>query len=160
MSRPPQRFPSPTLGHDGSVRSLSADALLHLPVRLNGIKVGSPVDVILSAELDRALGLDVLCGDATHRFLPLSAAHITGDEIALSSALTLVEDPSYYVRHGSAYRSLLGNAVARAGQQLGVLRDLVLNADGSVSELVVESPDGATRRYRSDELDRAVTAAP
>jgi uncharacterized protein YrrD len=160
MPRPAERFPSPILGHDGSVRSLSADALLHLPVRLNGIKVGSPVDVILAPELDRALGLDVLCGDSTHRFLPIGAARIAGDEITLSSALTLVEDPSYYLRHGSAYRALLGHAVARHGQQLGVLRDLVLNADGSVKELVVESPDGATRRYRTDELDRAVTATP
>ena len=160
MARPAERSPSPVLGHDGSVRSLSADALLHLPVRLNGIKVGSPVDVILAPELDRALGLDVLCGDATHRFLPIGAARIAGDEITLSSALTLVEDPGYYLRHGSAYRALLGHAVARNGQQLGVLRDLLLNADGSVKELVVESPDGATRRYRTDELDRAVTAAP
>jgi hypothetical protein len=40
-----------------------------------------------------------------------------------------------------------------------VLRDLALGSDGSVTELVVESPDGAIRRYATDELDRAVSPA-
>jgi hypothetical protein len=159
MTRP-ERFSSPAAGKDGTVRGLSADALLHLPVRLHGIDVGRPVDVILAPDLDRALGLDVLCGDAAHRFLPLSAALISGDEIRLSSALTLVEDASFYVRHGAGYRAALGHAVERDGQQLGVLRDLVLGPTGSVTELLVESPDGALRRYPIDELDRAVTVTP
>jgi hypothetical protein len=142
------------------VRGLSADALLHLPVRLNGIDVGRPVDVIMAPDLDRALGLDVLCGDAAHRFLPLSAATFATDEITLSSALTLVDDPSYYLRKGGAgYRSALNHAIVRNGQRLGVLRDLLLDADGSVTELVVEGPDGVTRRYRTDELKRTVTPA-
>lgn len=141
------------------MRGLSADALLHLPVRLNGIDIGRPVDVILAPELDRALGLDVLCGDSAHRFLPLGAASIARDEIALSSALTLVEDPSFYLRKGAAYRGLRGQTLTRGGHPLGVLRDLLLAKDGSVEELVVEGPDGTTRRYRTDELDRAVLPA-
>jgi hypothetical protein len=159
MARPAERFPSPRPGHEGSVRGLSADALLHLPVRLNGIDVGRPVDVIMAPDLDRALGLDVLCGDAAHRFLPLSAATVATDEITLSSALTLVDDPGYYLRKGAGYRSALNHAVVRNGQRLGVLRDLLLGADGSVTELVVEGPDGVTRRYRTDELKRTVTPA-
>ena len=67
------------------MRGLSADALLHLPVRLNGIDVGRPVDVIMAPALDRALGLDILCGDSAHRFLPLSAARIARDELTLTS---------------------------------------------------------------------------
>jgi hypothetical protein len=159
MARPAERFPSPTPGHEGSVRGLSADALLHLPVRLNGIDVGRPVDVILAPGLDRALGLDILCGDSAHRFLPLSAARIAPNEITLSSALTLVEDATFYTRKGAGYRAALGHAMERRGEQLGVLRDLILGPDGSVTELVVESPDGAKRRYRTDELERAVTPA-
>jgi hypothetical protein len=159
MTRPSERFSAPVAGKDGAVRGLSADALLHLPVRLHGIDVGRPVDVIMAPGLDRALGLDVLCGDAAHRFLPLSAASIEAKEIRLSSALTLVEDAGFYLRAGAGYRAALGHAVVRNGQQLGVLRDLVLGTDGSVTELVVESPDGATRRYTTDELDRAVSAA-
>ena len=157
MARPTERFPAPAPGHEGSVRGLSADALLHLPVRLNGIDVGRPVDVIMAPALDRALGLDILCGDSAHRFLPLSAARIARDEITLSSALTLVEDASFYTRKAAGYRAALGHAVEQRGQRLGVLRDLLLGPDGSVTELVVESPDGATRRYRTDELERTVT---
>jgi hypothetical protein len=150
MKRASERFPAATVGKDGAVRGLSADALLHLPVRLHGIDVGRPVDVIMAPGLDRALGLDVLCGDAAHRFLPLSAASIDAKEIRLSSALTLIEDASFYLRRGAGYRAALGHAIVRNGQQLGVLRDLVLGTDGSVTELVVESPDGATRRYPTE----------
>jgi hypothetical protein len=150
MKRASERFPAATVGKDGAVRGLSADALLHLPVRLHGIDVGRPVDVIMAPGLERALGLDVLCGDAAHRFLPLSAASIDAKEIRLSSALTLVEDASFYLRSGAGYRAALGHAIVRNGQQLGVLRDLVLGTDGSVTELVVESPDGAMRRYTTE----------
>ena len=160
MAPPAERFPTPRAGHEGSVRGLSADALLHLPVRLNGIDVGRPVDVIMAPGLDRALGLDVLCGDSAHRFLPLSAAQIAGDEITLSSALTLIEDSGFYVRRGAGYRAALGHAIERDGQQLGVLRDLLLGPSGAVTELVLEGPDGAQRRYRTDELERTVTPAP
>src|SRR3954454_18024775 len=138
MTRPSERFPAPAVGNDSAVRGLSADALLHLPVRLNGIDVGRPVDVIMAPGLDRALGLDVLCGDSAHRFLPLSAARIARDEITLSSALTLVEDASFYTRKAAGYRAALGHAVEQKGQHLGVLRDLLLRADCSVPRIVVE----------------------
>src|SRR4051794_26976367 len=131
MARPTERFPSPRPGHEGSVRGLSADALLHLPVRLNGIDVGRPVDVIMAPALDRALGLDVLCGDSAHRFLPLSAARIGAHEITLTSALTLIEDASFYPRRGAGYRAARGHAIEQKGRPLGVLRDLVLGTDGS-----------------------------
>src|SRR3954467_9178625 len=111
MTRPSERFPAPAVGKDGAVPGLSADALLHLPVRLHGIDVGRPVDVIMAPGLDRALGLDVLCRDSAHRFLPLSAARSGRDEITLSSALTLVEDASFYTRKAAGYRAALGHAV-------------------------------------------------
>ena len=50
---------------------VAADELLRLPVRLHGIQLGRPVDVLLDAEAWRVVGLDVLCGDEVHRFLPL-----------------------------------------------------------------------------------------
>src|SRR3954454_14539799 len=111
MTRPSERFPAPAVGNDSAVRGLSADALLHLPVRLNGIDVGRPVDVIMAPGLGRALGLHVLCGDAAPPFLPLSAASIVAKEIPLSSALTLVEDASFYLRRGAGYRAALGHAI-------------------------------------------------
>jgi hypothetical protein len=159
VTRPSQRFPSPAQGHDRAVGGLSADALLHLPVRLHGIDVGRPVDVIFAPGLDRAVGFDVLCGDSSRRFLPLSAAVIGAEEIRLSSALTLMDDTSFYTRRGAGYRAAVGHAIERNGHALGVLRDLVLGPDGSVTELVVESPDGNRRRYPTDELDRAVATS-
>ena len=69
------------------MRGLSAESLLQLPVRVRGIQLGRPVDVILDAQGARALGLDVLCGDDTHRFLPLAAVEVGEDHLAVSSAL-------------------------------------------------------------------------
>lgn len=48
------------------MRGLSADELLRLPVRLHGIRLGRPVDLILDTGSMRALGLDVRCGDELH----------------------------------------------------------------------------------------------
>ena len=75
-------------GHDClDMRELSGDGLLARPVRLHGIDLGRPVDLLLDREALRAVGLDVLCGDGVHRFLPLPTAAI-GDE-ALTVAVVL-----------------------------------------------------------------------
>ena len=57
---------------------LSGDAILSLPVRLHGIELGRPVDLLLDRESLRVVGLDVLCGDEVHRFLPLPTAVVAG----------------------------------------------------------------------------------
>jgi hypothetical protein len=68
---------------------------------MHGIQLGKPVDALLDAHVDRLLGFEVLCGDGTRRFLPFSVARLQADEIALDSALTLIDerDIDYYRRN-------------------------------------------------------------
>jgi hypothetical protein len=110
------------------MRSQTAESLLHLPVRVRGIHLGWPVDLILDAQGGRAIGLDVLCADDTHRFLALAAAEIREDEIAVSSALTLLTDVAlaFYRAQGSTLR---GRG----------LRDAVLGDDWRIDALVAEA---------------------
>ncbi len=128
-------------GIDGGI---SAGTLLRRPVRLRGTKLGRPVDVVLDPEPLRAIGIEVLCGDESLRFLPLAAARVHEDEIAVGSALLLLQEPdlSFYRRRGKTLSELRGRQVERSGIALGTLRDVVLERSGAVSELVV---DGGTR---------------
>jgi hypothetical protein len=120
--------------------SLSADALLRLPVRLRGIAIGRPVDVILDLDGRRALGLDLLCRDETHRFLPLSAASVAADEIAVSSALTLLsaDELAFYRRQARTLRDMRGARVRRGRRDAGRLQDVLIGADGEITDVVVE----------------------
>jgi hypothetical protein len=124
------------------VGSRSAVALLQLPVRLRGIRLGQPVDVLLDAAGWRALGLVVLCGDDVKRFLPYAAAQPGEDEVAVASALTLLEDVGFYQHRTDSLRALLGCPVSRGGRELGPLRDVLLGKDGVATALVVEREDG------------------
>ena len=83
------------------MRGRSASELLRLPVRMHGIQLGRPVDALLDSSVDRLLGFEILCGDDARRFLPFAVADVRADEIALESALTLIEerDIDYYRRH-------------------------------------------------------------
>jgi hypothetical protein len=83
------------------MRGRPASELLRLPVRMHGIQLGRPVDALLDSSVDRLLGLEILCGDDARRFLPFAVADVRADEIALESALTLIEerDIDYYRRH-------------------------------------------------------------
>jgi hypothetical protein len=117
--------------------SLSASEALHLPVRLRGILLGRPVDLLLETNTWHALGFVVRCGDESHRFLPLAASQTTDDEIQVGSALMLLEDVGFYRARGTSYRSLLGGEVQRGGRPAGRLRDLVL-AGGEVTELELD----------------------
>jgi len=78
----------------------AASELLSLPVRLHGIQLGTPVEALLDARVDRLLGFAVLSGDGACRFLPFTVARVQADEIALESALTLIDerDIGYYRR--------------------------------------------------------------
>ncbi len=80
-------------GRIGSVTgSRAAEALLGLPVRVHGIELGRPVDVVLDLESRRAIGLEVRCPDDARRFLPLAAARLREDEVAVGSALLLLDE--------------------------------------------------------------------
>jgi len=120
--------------------SLSAAGSLLLPVQLRGIQLGRPVDLLLDLDHWNVLGFVVLCGDETRRFLPLAASQVLDDEIAVGSALMLLEDVGFYMERGGSFRTLLGSELAG-----GVVRDAWFTAGGAVAELEVEI-DGARRR--------------
>ena len=113
--------------------SLAAAPSLQLPVRLRGIQLGRPVDLLLDLDAWKVLGFAVLCGDESRRFLPFAAAVVDDEQIAVGSALMLLEDAGFYEQRGVSFRSLLGTEMAD-----GRLRDLQLDGTGRVTALVVE----------------------
>jgi hypothetical protein len=125
----------------GSPASISASqtatATLHLPVNLHGIQLGRPVDLLLETDTWNAIGYVVRCGDESQRFLPLAASQTSHEEIAVGSALMLLEDVGFYRTRGTSFRSLLGGEVQRSGRPAGRLRDLVLSG-GHVTELELD----------------------
>jgi hypothetical protein len=135
--------------------SRSAIELLQLPVKLHGIRLGRPADLFLAAAEWRTLGFVVLCGDESERFLVFATAEAREEEIAVDSALLLLEDVDFYREHSRSLRALLGGAAVRAGRELGAVRDLLLASDGAVDELVVER---GGRRSRADARGATVTA--
>jgi hypothetical protein len=104
-------------------------------VRLRGIQLGRPVDVLLHPHEPQALGLDVLCGDDRHRFLPVAAADVRDDHLEASSPLALLDlrDDSYYRRETRSLGGLRGTAVDGAA-----LEDVVLDGGWRIVELVLE----------------------
>jgi hypothetical protein len=74
------------------VRGRSASELLALPVRLHGIELGRPLAALVDPVADRVLGFEILCGDGAHRFLPLPVVRVEPEELALDSALTLIDE--------------------------------------------------------------------
>jgi hypothetical protein len=120
------------------MRGLSAAAALQLPVRLRGIELGRPVDLVLETGGWQVLGFVVRCRDKSRRFLPYAAAQLADDEIAVRSALLLLEEVGFYQSRGVSYRSLLGGEVERGGRAAGSLRDIVVGGRGAVTELVLE----------------------
>jgi hypothetical protein len=123
------------------VRELSGDEILSLPLRLHGIELGRPVDVLLDRESLRVVGLDVICGDEVHRFLPLPTAAIGEDGLTIHSPLVLLEgdELGFYRTRTFSLRSLRGKAVTRKQRSLGTLRDVVFAADGTLVAIVLES---------------------
>ena len=124
---------------------VSADELLLRPVKVRGIELGTPVDLILAPTNGRrALGFDVLCGDHEHRFLPLAAARLDAGEIQIESTLMLLDgaELEYYRERGSTLASLRGARVSRGGLPAGRLRDILVGRDGAIDALVLESDAG------------------
>ena len=123
--------------------SRSATELLQLPVRLHGIRLGRPVDLLLDAHEWRALGFVVLCGDDTCRFLVYAAGDLGEQAIDVPSAFLLLEDIDFYRDRSRSLRAILGRSVVDGTPEHGELRDVLLRADGSVEALVVAGDDGA-----------------
>ena len=118
--------------------------LLRARVRLHGIELGRPVDVILDRERKRALGLEVHCGDGERRFLPLAVARLSGDTVAISSSLLLLDasELRFYTERGATLASLRNAPVHRAGRLAGPLEDLRVRADGEIEALIIRTKDG------------------
>ncbi|MGZ4152795.1 MAG: hypothetical protein ACXVP3_10140 [Actinomycetota bacterium] len=74
------------------MRGRSADELLSLPVRLHGIELGRPAVALVEPHVDRLVGFEVVCGDGAQRFLPFAVVELRPNEIALESALTLIDE--------------------------------------------------------------------
>ena len=86
------------------MRGLSAAELLRLPVCLHGIELGRPVAALVDRDADRLIGLEVVCGDQAHRFLPFAVLELRPGEIAIESALTLIDERDLDVyRRGSLH---------------------------------------------------------
>ena len=120
----------------------SATELLLLPVQLNGIRLGRPVDLLLDPVDWRALGFVVRCGDDVDRFLVFGGGDLHEDEIAVPSAFLLLEDVDFYRARSRPLRGLLERAVVRDGREIGELGDLLLRPDGIVEALVVAEQEG------------------
>lgn len=122
------------------MRGRSLNEIAHLPVVLRGIELGRASDVLLDLDARRAVGLHVSCGDGSERFLPLAAAHVGDAEIAVDSALPLLEHAAaFYERHARSFGSLRGVAVSRGGDNVGDLADLLVGRDGALVAILVEN---------------------
>jgi hypothetical protein len=111
------------------VNGVRVSELLLLPVRMRGIGIGRAVDVIVDPTGKKALGFDVLCRDESHRFLPLTAAAIGDDQIAVESPLALLaeEQLDFYRKRARWLRELVPT-----------LEDAWVKTDGTV-ELVISN---------------------
>jgi hypothetical protein len=140
--------------------TFSGDELLGLPLRLHGVQLGCPTDLFLDRETLRAVGFDVVCGDEEHRFLPLATATVGDAELSIPSALVLLEEDelAFYRSRAFALSSLRGRAVERDGRELGLLRDVVVGADGALLAVLVEA-GGEASRVPFDEKLRFVPKA-
>jgi len=139
------------------VNPIRADDLLALPVRLHGIQLGRPVDVLLDREDVRALGLDVRCGDDVHRFLPLPTASVVNDELAISSPLVMLEEDQldFYRTRTLSLAALRGRTVDHGGRAIGTLSDVVIGSLGAIVEVIVETDSGERRVVYDETLQFA-----
>ena len=89
----------------------------------------------------RVVGLDVLCGDEVHRFLPLPTAAVGDGELAIHSPLVLLEEDElgFYRAHAFSLKSLQAKEVTRKQRRVGALRDIVFAADGTLLAVLLEN---------------------
>ena len=130
-------------GHHGGVRELSGNEILALSLRLHGIELGRPADVLLDRETLRVVGLDVLCGDQEHRFLALPTAAVGDDGLMIHSPLVLLEEDElgFYRARAFSLQALRGKPVMRKQTNVGTLGDIVFRRDGTLVALELESGD-------------------
>ena len=125
------------------MNDLSGEGILSLPLRLHGIELGRPVDVLLDRESLRVVGLDVLCGDDVHRFLALPTAVVGDDGLTIHSPLVLLEEDElgFYRARAFSLKSSRGKAVTSKGRSVGTLRDVIFARNGDLLAVLLESGD-------------------
>lgn len=87
--------------------SWSARRLVQTTVTTRGIVLGRPVDLVLDARLERALGFDVLCLDGLARFLPWLACRPSAHAMEVRNPLSLLEtgEAEFYRHAGVSLRT-------------------------------------------------------
>jgi uncharacterized protein YrrD len=124
----------------GDVTEWSGDEVLGLPVRLHGLELARPVDLLLDRQGLRVVGLDVRCGDDVHRFLPLPTAAIGDGSLTIHSPLVLLEEDEldFYRARAFALSSLRGRPLTRQGKKVGKLSDVVFASSGDLLAVVLD----------------------
>jgi hypothetical protein len=112
-----------------------ATELLGLPVNVREIRLGETVDVLLDLESSRVLGFVVRCRDEVERFLALAASNVRDEEVAVGSALLLLDDVGFYRVRSRSLRELLGSVTAD-----GILTDIRVDEHGTVMGFDVGAP--------------------
>ena len=108
-------------------------ALVGRAVMYRDIRLGVAVDALLDGLVHRLVGLDVLCGDGAHRFLPFPACDVVETHISVDSALVFLErDVDFYRAGGRVFSKLQGLPVRLSGIEVGTLADVVV-APGATS---------------------------
>jgi hypothetical protein len=101
-----------------------AEELLTLPVRVRGIELGRPVDLIVDRDVTRAIGFDVLCGDDAHRFLPFAVTTLAADAIDVESPFVLLDfdQVAFYREQATSLRAVNGDGEPLLIAEDGTLR--------------------------------------
>jgi hypothetical protein len=140
------------------VTERTGDELLALPVRLHGIQLAKPVDLLLDRDGLRAVGVDLDCRDQKRRFLPLPTAKIDDEQIAVLSALLFLEgdEVDFYRSRTVALSELRGGIVQRNRQEVGRLVDVIVGPGGELRGMLVDRHGRAVRMS----YDGTLTFAP
>jgi hypothetical protein len=107
------------------------------------IRLGVAVDALLDGLLRRLVGLDVLCGDGAHRFLPFPACDVLETHLSVDSALVFLEcDVDFYRAGGRPFSTLQGLPVRLSDIGVGTLADVVVTPAGDVQHVVASTSRG------------------
>lgn len=143
------------------MRGRPGEELLRLPVRVRGIQLGRPRELLVDLAARRVVGLEIVCGDEERRFVPLATATLRDDEIAVSSALTLLEEGelAFYRDRASTLSALRGMELERGRRPIGRLADVLVGEGGALVGVLVEV-DGSVEEVDAAGLRlRAASAA-
>ena len=118
-------------------------ALVGRAVMYRDIRLGVAVDALLDGLVRRLVGLDVLCGDGAHRFLPFPACDVLVTHLSVDSALVFFDgDLDFYRAGGRPFSTLQGLPVRLSGLEVGTLADVVVASAGDVKRVVASTSSG------------------